>query len=68
MRYHYLFRCMVREHGGVGHSELTCLQIMVDWHDTNRIEQLRDSSNIVNWWEMPDYMSTSWSSLVVCLQ
>ena len=44
---------MVRGHGGVGHSELTCLQIVVDWHDADRMEQLRDSGDIVDGWEMP---------------
>ena len=53
MRYHHLFRCMVRGHGGVGHSKLTCLQIMVDWRDTDLMEQLRDNGNIMDRWEMP---------------
>ena len=34
-------------------SELTCLQIMVDWCNANYIEQLRDSSDIMDGWEMP---------------
>ena len=44
---------MVRGHKGVGHSELTCLQIMVDWHEADHMEQLRDSSDIIDGWEMP---------------
>ena len=44
---------MVRGHRGVSLSELTCLQIMVDWRDTNLMEELRESRDIVNRWEMP---------------
>ena len=44
---------LVRGHGGVGLSELTCLQIVVDWQDTDRMEELRESGDIVNGWEMP---------------
>ena len=53
MRYRYLFRCVVRGHGGVGLSELTCLQIVVDWRDSNLMEELRESGDIINRWEMP---------------
>ena len=53
MRCHCLFECVVRGHGGVGHSGLTCLQIVVDWREADRMEELRDSSNIVDGWEMP---------------
>ena len=48
MRYHCLFGCMVRGHGGVSLSELTCLQIMVDWRDADLMEELRESGDIVD--------------------
>ena len=51
-RYHYLLGCVVRGHGGVGHSKLTCLQIVVDWCKADCMEQLGDSGNIVDRWEM----------------
>ena len=44
---------MVRGHRGVSHSELTCLQIVVDWCDADCMEQLRDSGDIVDGWEIP---------------
>ena len=53
MRYCYLFGCVVRGHGGVGLSKLTCLQIMVDWQDADLMEELRESRDIINGWEMP---------------
>ena len=53
MRYHCLFGCVVKGHRGVSLSELTCLQIMVDWRDTDLMEELRESGEIVDGWEMP---------------
>ena len=52
-RYCYLLGCVVRGQGGVGHSELTCLQIVVDWCNADCIEQLRDSGDVVDGWEVP---------------
>ena len=48
-----LFGCVVKGHGGVDPSELTCPQIVVDWRDTNLMEELRESGDIVDGWEMP---------------
>ena len=53
MRCHCLFGCVARGHGGVGLSELTCLQIVVNWRDADLMEELRESRDIVNGWEMP---------------
>ena len=53
MRCHCLSGCVVRGLRGVGHSGLTCLQIVIDWRETDHMEEPRDSGNIVNGWEMP---------------
>ena len=44
---------MVREHGGVGHSRLTHVQIVVNWCNTDCMEELRESRDIIEGWEMP---------------
>ena len=44
---------MAKGHGGVDLSELTCPQIVVDWRDADRMEELRESGDIVDGWEMP---------------
>ena len=53
MRSHCLFGCMVRGHRGADPFELTCLQIVVDWRDADLMEELRESGDIVDRWEMP---------------
>ena len=53
MRCHCLFGFVDKGHGGVDLSELTCPQIVVDWRDADRMEELRERGDIVDRWEMP---------------